>query len=154
MVIFLLRPVADQRRPLADQRRPLADQRRPLAATKVMSDQSRLEAGAKEAFPKDPVSQNRKCFAVVRYRSLRQRSLFLFIRIASNSRYLTTHLRKQIDRVLRKSPPSPLLIPPLLRNARSSLRLRFQTVLRACLCFLEHRLNSFKRPVNLLLFDN
>jgi hypothetical protein len=35
-----------------------------------MGDQQVVELGAKEAFPKDPVSQDRKCFAVVRDWSL------------------------------------------------------------------------------------
>jgi len=34
------------------------------------NDELWAKNGAKEVFPKDPVSQNRKCSAVVRYRSL------------------------------------------------------------------------------------
>ena len=39
---------------------------------------------------------------------MRDKSLFPLTRIISNSRYLTTHLLKQIDGGLRKAPPSPV----------------------------------------------
>ena len=41
---------------------------RPMAVTKVKRDE---QAWGVEVFPKDPVSQNSKGSAVVRYRSLR-----------------------------------------------------------------------------------
>ena len=74
---------------------------------RVKSDESRVKMGAKEVFPKDPVSQNSTAPAVVGYRSLLPQvpvSLppdCLKLQISDHAP------GKQIDRVLRKAPPSP-----------------------------------------------
>jgi hypothetical protein len=80
-----------------------------MAAVNVICDKHMVwRARAKEAFPKDPVSHNKKTFAVGRYRSLLPQ-VPMSLRLNCIKLQVADHAPgRQTDRVLRKGPPSPI----------------------------------------------
>ena len=87
------------------------------------------EARAKEVFQKDPVSQNRKRFAVGRYRSLRPETPISLRPDRFKLQIAARAPPEQIDRVLKKAPPSPCV--PTITLPRFAEKPQTKTLKRA-----------------------